>query len=816
MEKLLDNLWELVARDKSLTLQLRLFRLLCLTAAIVSLLIVLPVNLFQPAIPMVVNLADIAVGLLAIFCYSESCRGRHYIGAFLGMLVALLTPIWFLNGGAGGSIIYYFFPILVIPLVLYRGRSRWLISAGIVVLVGVLYAVEYHLPDSVTRLENRASLFLDNFTGVFCSFIALALVIWVILRSYDSEQEKITHYAHELARSEENYRSVVENAKSIILRLDPEGRVTFFNRFAENVFGYAREEIVGRHALGTIVPHTSSKGENLSERLNRLLRQPEKFPNAENENVCRDGRRIWVTWTNQPLYDERGQLREILCVGADVTQQAALLEQLRLTQLTMDAAAEQILWADDQARVIYANAAAMTSLGYTAEELRALTLHELATDFPSPQWADFWSRLQREHAITLELTQRSQTGTTRPVELSFTYFKITDKQYTAVFIRDLTERHQTEEKRRQHEAQMQHMQRLESLGLLAGGIAHDFNNLLTAILANVSLVKIELPPNCEAQELLSEAERASFQARSLTAQLLTFAKGGRPVRRAVQLEQIIRDSASFALRGKPAKCNLEIPPDLPPVEADAAQLAQVFNNLLLNAQQAMPEGGQITIQVRPHITGQYLETIIRDQGCGIVPENLAKIFDPYFTTKKTGSGLGLAVVYSIINNHQGTVSVESAPGRGTTFTLLLPVSRRTPTATLAPPVAPACRARRILIMDDEAMVASVLAKMLQKLGCETEIAPDGQTALEKYRAAAAAKKPFDLVIMDLTIPGGMGGKEAIRQVREFDPQVQAIVSSGYSNDPILADFAEHGFGGVLLKPYTHEQVQAALQQVFST
>ncbi|HEX7654428.1 MAG TPA: ATP-binding protein, partial [Verrucomicrobiae bacterium] len=564
----------------------------------------------------------------------------------------------------------------------------------------------------------------------------------------------------------------------------------------------------------------SSRGENLAEKHTLLLKEPGKFPRSENENLCRNGRRIMVTWANQPVYDTNGRLREILSVGADVTQQLELLEQLRMTQSTMDLAAEEILWTDAEGRIIYANTAALESTGYGPAAIRQLALWELTVDFPADRWPAFWQDLRARRSATLEFIQTSKSGRPVPMELAATYFALAQKEYATLFLRNLTERRQNEEKRRQHEQQMQHLQRLESLGVLAGGIAHDFNNLLTAILANISLVKAELPAGSPQQESLQEAEKASEQARGLTAQLLTFARGGKPVKTVINLEPVLRNSAGFAGRGRAVRCEIDIPNPLPPVEADATQLSQVFHNLVINAHQAMPHGGLIRIQavVRPLPAsakallppGEYIEISIQDQGQGIAPENLSRIFDPYFTTKKTGSGLGLAVVHAVINQHQGAITVASTPGQGTTFTLWLPASRQT---ALVPPVsAPAAISRRyrVLIMDDETMVSRVLAKILSRLACDAETALDGREALAKYEAARRLHNPFDLVIMDLTVPGGMGGREMIQQLRRIDPQVKAIVSSGYSDDPVMADFQAHGFTGVILKPYTKEQVQAVV------
>ena len=269
------------------------------------------------------------------------------------------------------------------------------------------------------------------------------------------------------------------------------------------------------------------------------------------------------------------------------------------------------------------------------------------------------------------------------------------------------------------------------------------------------------------------------------------------------------------------KCTLKLPPDLWPAEADAAQLTQVFNNLVINACQAMPEGGLLTISARNRQiadtetqlvkAGDYLEIIVQDVGKGIAPENLAKIFDPYFTTKKTGTGLGLAVVHSIVQNHQGAVVADSQLEKGTTFTLWLPASHHTPVAATVNNAAGSNSSRRVLVMDDEQMIRRVLEKILAKLNCRVQSVAEGRAALEAYQQAIADGQPFDLVIMDLTVPGGMGGQEAIRRLLEIDPRVKAIASSGYADSAVMADHTSFGFKGVVTKPYTMEQIQAALK-----
>ena len=384
--------------------------------------------------------------------------------------------------------------------------------------------------------------------------------------------------------------------------------------------------------------------------------------------------------------------------------------------------------------------------------------------------------------------------------------------------RDITERKRMEE-------ELLKSQKLESLGVLAGGIAHDFNNLLTGIMGNISLAKMHLDPSAKAFPRLMEAEKACDLTRDLTGQLLTFARGGAPIKKVDSMTRIIVDTAGFVLHGSNVRCEFLLSEDLWTVEVDGGQMNQVINNLIINADQAMPDGGIITVQAEnvslgaddtlPLPEGRYVHILIRDQGIGIPEENLSKIFDPYFTTKKKGSGLGLASVYSIIIKHGGYVGVESKPGVETTFHLYLPASgkclvKRRP-----------CRSHknlarlmgRILVMDDEQVVRETAREILDHLGYRVDVCDDGTDALNLYREARESGTPYALVIMDLTIPGGMGGKAMMKKLLEIDPDARGIVSSGYYNDPIIAHYREYGFSGVVTKPFKVDEISEILLEI---
>lgn len=386
------------------------------------------------------------------------------------------------------------------------------------------------------------------------------------------------------------------------------------------------------------------------------------------------------------------------------------------------------------------------------------------------------------------------------------------------FVRDVTEHKQAEEERLR-------FSKLESVATLAGGIAHDFNNILTGIMGNISLAMLDYQEKGPSRERLNAAERACLQAQNMARQLLTFAKGGAPIKELVSLEKLIAESASFSCSGSQVRCELNFPDHLWGAEADPGQIRQVFQNLVINAIQAMPSGGTIKIRGEnllvgkasdlPLDAGRYVKISIRDQGTGIPADFLSKIFDPYFTTKQTGSGLGLATVYSIVKKHQGHISVESRMGMGTTFHIIFPAVDREVSRLIKEDREVVTGRGKILVMDDEAIVRDLLQKTLSRLGYQAILARDGEEAIDLFIKAKESGEKIDALILDLTVPGGMGGKATIEKLLEIDPQVKALVSSGYSEDPIMAEYRKYGFSGVIAKPYRVAELSKVLVKLLA-
>jgi PAS domain S-box-containing protein len=372
--------------------------------------------------------------------------------------------------------------------------------------------------------------------------------------------------------------------------------------------------------------------------------------------------------------------------------------------------------------------------------------------------------------------------------------------------------------------------RLESLGVLAGGLAHDFNNILVGVVGNLSLAQAMVRgDDATLKGRLADAEAACVRARGVTNQLLTFAKGGAPVKTTASIRELVIECARFALSGSPVAPRFSFDESVWSADVDVTQIGQVVHNLVLNALQAMPRGGTIDIAARnvvlapdaqigavPMAGGEYVCVSVQDNGPGINPEHIGRIFDPYFTTKEKGSGLGLAISYSIVRAHGGAINVESRPGEGCRFDIYLPASERQAAVEEQRAASPrVTRAGRVLLMDDDPDVVDVTRDMLEMLGYAAEATSCGELAIDRFREAEASGVPFDLVVLDLTVPGGMGGSDAVRYIREIRGDVPVVVTSGYADDAVLARFRDFGFDGVLPKPFGLADLTRALGEAES-
>jgi PAS domain S-box-containing protein len=623
-----------------------------------------------------------------------------------------------------------------------------------------------------------------------------------------------------LRESEEHLKTIMDSIRAGVVMIDTDSRrIVDINHYAAEMIGFAKDRLLGQECRGLICT-----GDPCCCPATAPSLVPEQ---AECHLVTAQGGVIPILKTAATV--KRGGRTYLLESFLDLTEQkkveqdlAAEKERLRVTLRSIG---DGVIATDTRGRVVLMNQVAEALTGWTQEEARGQAVakvlrlvHEL-TRKPCDNRVNRVIKSGRLASLPAHTMLLAQDGAERLLAASAAPIIDQESQVIGVVLvfQDVTQKRQTE-------AELQKMEKLTSLGILAGGIAHDFNNILTGILGNLSLAVLSTPRQGQVFRRLAEAEQATLRARDLVQQLLTFAKGGAPVKEVASLEEIIRDSATFACRGSQVRCDFAFPRELWPAEVDPGQFSQVIQNLAINAIQAMPTGGAITIRAEnatlkeqqglPLPPGRFVKIKVKDQGIGIPSDYLPKIFDPYFSTKQKGSGLGLATAYSIIKNHDGYMTVESTLGEGTTFFLYLPASaQKVKSATKGAASRLHQGKGRILVMDDDAGVRQVARKILKHLGYEVEVAVDGADAIEKYQEARSAGQPFKLVIMDLTIPGGMGGKEALQALLEIEPQTRAIVSSGYADDPIMTHYQEFGFRGVIKKPYRVDTFSHVLHEV---
>ncbi len=665
-----------------------------------------------------------------------------------------------------------------------------------------------------------------------------------------------------LRRSEEKYKSLVENLNVGVYRVKPEGDGTLIdvNQALVRMFGYhSKEELLKVKISECYI--------NPEERI-EVREKLQKRGFLKNEEVTlkrKDGTPFVVSDTGKAIYDRDGALLYFDGVLEDITERKRVEEELeqyrhhledvvekRTVELmqtneelqreicerkemeeslaaekeqlsvTLRSIGDGVITTDTEGRIILINKAAEQLTGYTQEEAVGKPLHtvfRIVSEKTLAPCENPVERVLKEGAVvglgnnTVLITRN---GTPRVIADSGAPIRDRLSKIIGVVLvfRDITEK-------RKMEQELLRAQKMESISILAGGIAHDFNNILTSILSNASLGRV-YTKDTKVQEKLVKIEKATLQAKELTQQLLTFSRGGAPIKKTTSIAELIRDSASFALRGSNVRCHFYFPEGLWYADVDEGQISQVIHNIIINADQAMPEGGIIRVKAEnvvvdkdtlPLEKGMYVQISIADQGVGIPEKYLQKIFDPYFTTKQKGSGLGLSTCYSIIRNHNGYITVESRVGVGTTFFIYLPASQQK--AGKAERTGGLLRGEgKVLLVDDEELVREAAHEVLQYLGYRVVEAKDGKEAIEIYEKARK-KEPFDIVIMDLTIPGGMGGKEAISALKVVDPEVRAIVASGYSTDPIMANYRDHGFRGVVVKPYSMEDLSRILHRVMN-
>ncbi|MFP3904444.1 MAG: PAS domain-containing protein [Armatimonadota bacterium] len=639
-------------------------------------------------------------------------------------------------------------------------------------------------------------------------------------------------------------------AGTIILVLSPEGRVELINRYGCELLGVDEEGIIGADWFEEFVPE--SVRHEIRTRLQRIISGDIKTgSDMINPIITKNGQRRITSWDARRLKDENGTVTAVLASGRDITERQRALERFRTEEerlrVTLWSIGDAVIATDTDGHVQLMNEVAAQFTGWSEQNAQGLPVdgvlnlrvvpRDMTVSEPGPSAPEEAGEVA-DNPVSRVLSEKEAIESTRPVLLLSRNSEQRLVEYSAapieggetnqilgavLVLRDITQKAQLDR-------ELQKQAKLQSVGVLAGGIAHDFNNLLTAIVGNIDLARLLSDAPEQLKEKLDEAENAVMQAAGLTQQLLTFSSGGAPVTEIVPARELVENAVMLALSGSKTRCEIQLDDHLYPLEVDESQARQVISSLLINADQAMPEGGVVTVRGRNHEVkpgdisplkpGQYVHFQISDTGPGVPPENADRIFEPYFTTKDDAPGLGLAVAYSITDQHGGHIELEPVhtcreTQQGATFHLYLPASQQAPRAKKKDEGEMQHGEGRILVMDDDRGILESTSRLMDYLGYEAELVTNGQEAIEVYTEALENGTPFDAAIMDLTIPGGMGGREAIKRLREVDENVCAIVSSGYSNDPIMADYEDYGFCAVLAKPYSAKQLASILREVLN-
>lgn len=660
-----------------------------------------------------------------------------------------------------------------------------------------------------------------------------------------------------LLESEARFRSLINELPSVAVQgYDASRKVVFWNDASVKLYGYTTDEAIGRKLEDLIIPE--SMKESVIQLIHDWHENDIAIPSSELTLRHKNGSDV-IVYSSHIMQVDAQRKKVMYCVDVDLTKQKHAQEAVQIlmrstTGLTGQAYFDLVVqelcrWTG----VDSANIGVLTP----DQRVNAIALQldgKMIRDFTYPlvgspcvEVINQGTRIYQENVRQLfpddyELSELHAEGyagvpiknsdgkpigilwmvSRKPLQLPPQWQNV--MEIIAARTGAEIERLHADRKRQEATDQIHKMQKLDSVGVLAGGIAHDFNNILTAIQGNTELAILQIgTEDIDLISLLSNIKKATHRATKLTDQLLTFSKGGDPIKGTTSLPELITESADFVLHGSQISCQYNFPDDIWMVDVDAGQISQVIQNIVLNAKDAMAEGGTIIFKctnmyigtserILNMEEGNYVRITLQDMGIGIPEEIINKVFDPYFTTNDRRSGLGLAICHSIISKHNGIITVESIPDKGTLITIYLPArsSTKIPVAKQQPSK-PTAKTARIMVMDDEEMIRDMARKQLTTLGHETVLVADGEQAINKYRELLDAGTPVDLVIMDLTIPGGMGGKEATQKLLQIDPNAKIIIVSGYSNDPLMANYRQYGLCAAVTKPFDLDKLQKAIE-----
>ena len=712
------------------------------------------------------------------------------------------------------------------------------IAIGLIVSITIVFLINRSISHQAKELVSYIDAKKNNKTfNLSDSFIESKSELGVIARSFiqlnddlettDSLNNKLSQLNESLEQSkaelkerEKKFESLYNNAPLSYQSLDEDGRFIDVNDVWLRTLGYSRVEVIGKEFGDFLHPDWQSHFKTNFPAFKRRG----YVSDVQFKIRCKNGEYKYIAFEGCIGYYPDGKFKQTYCVFQDITDRIdAQIELHKLSQVVKQSPAI-IAITDLKGNIEFVNQKFSEVTEYSSDEVLDKNFRILSFENRNKDsLVEMWKTINSNKLWRGEFQNRKKNG-----ELyweSAVISPIYDNNGKVInymkIAEDITQQKRFEENLHKNE-------KLKSIGVLAGGIAHDFNNILTGVFGNISLVKELVDEGSEEYNILNDSEKSIGRASKLTRQLLTFSKGGTPVISDLNIDEFIAEHVDFDLTGSNVKPIFSMEEDIWPIKADKGQISQVISSIVINATQAMPDGGKLMVnlsncslkenEVGQLQEGDYIKVSFEDNGVGISSDNIGRVFDPYFTTKEKGSGLGLSIVYSIMESHKGGVQVESIVGEKTIFTIYLPAEKEEVEVVKDGRVEVELdedRPHRILLMDDEEVICNLVSKMLEKFGYDISTVYNGQELIDEYKRSIEIGKPFDLLIMDLTIPGGMGGKDAISHILDINPDAKAIVSSGYSDNPVISNYKDYGFIGILEKPYLIKRMRETIEKYLS-